>query len=63
MKLLDIAQLSEMLNIKKKTIYDWTHKGTIPYIKLGGLIRFDPKEIEQWIKSKKVKRKSWKNLM
>jgi excisionase family DNA binding protein len=57
MKLIDITQLSEMLNVKKKTIYDWVHKRKIPYIKLGGLIRFDPTEIEQWVKSKKICKK------
>jgi len=57
MKLLDISQLSEMLNVKKKTIYDWTHKGQIPFIKLGGLIRFDPEEIQKWVTSKKINKK------
>lgn len=57
MKLLDINQLVEMLNIKKKTIYKWVRQRKIPYIKLGGLIRFDPEEIEKWIGSKKVEKK------
>ena len=51
MKLLNVTQLSEILNIKKKTIYDWTHKGLIPYIKLGHLLRFDPDIISKWVKS------------
>ena len=53
MKLLDISQLSEIINIKKKTIYDWTHKGLIPYIKVGRLLRFDLNDIERWLKSNK----------
>ena len=53
MKLLDISQLSETINIKKKTIYDWTHKGLIPYVKVGRLLRFDLNDIERWLKSKK----------
>jgi excisionase family DNA binding protein len=57
-KLLDINQLSEMLNVKKKTIYDWVHKGIIPYVKLGNLLRFDPKDIEKWFESKKHRKKS-----
>ena len=52
MKLLDIQQLSEAINVKKKTIYDWTHKGYIPYIKMGRLLRFDSGDIEKWVKSK-----------
>ena len=50
MKLLNIAQLSEAINVKKKTIYDWTHKKQIPYVKMGRLLRFDLDEIERWIK-------------
>ena len=53
MKLLDISQLSEIINIKKKTIYDWTHKGLIPYVKVGRLLRFDLNDIERWLKSNK----------
>ena len=51
MKLLNVSELSLILNIKVKTIYDWTHKGLIPYIKLGHLVRFDPDVISKWIRS------------
>ena len=53
MKLLNIHQLSEMLNVKPKTIYHWTHIGKIPYVKLGGLLRFDQADIERWLKIQK----------
>lgn len=56
MRLLDITQLSEAINIKKKTIYDWTHKGMIPYVKVGRLVRFDLNDIERWLKAKKRNR-------
>lgn len=57
MKLIDIKQLSELLNVKVKTIYDWTHKGEIPHIKFGHLVRFDLDDIEKWVKTKKIIRK------
>ena len=53
MKLLTINQLSEIINVKKKTLYDWTYKGQLPYIKLGRLLRFDLAEIETWLKRRK----------
>lgn len=56
MKLMTIEQLSELISVKKKTIYDWTHKGLIPYKKLGRLLRFDLNTIEQWLNSKKCNR-------
>lgn len=53
MKLLNIIQLSEVINVKKKTIYDWTHRRLIPHVKMGRLLRFDPGEIEKWVKHSK----------
>ena len=50
MRLLDITQLSEAINVNKKTIYDWTHKKQIPHIKMGRLLRFDLDDIEKWIR-------------
>ena len=47
MKLLNVSQLADILSVKKKTIYDWTHKGLIPYVKLGHLLRFDPEAISR----------------
>jgi len=55
MQLMTINQLSEVINVKKKTLYDWAHKGQIPYIKLGRLLRFDLAEIETWLKRRKCK--------
>jgi excisionase family DNA binding protein len=49
-KLLDVSQLSEVINVKKKTIYDWTHKKQIPHVKMGRLLRFDLDDIEKWIR-------------
>jgi excisionase family DNA binding protein len=50
-KLLTINQLSELLQIKKSTIYSWTFSKRIPHIKLYGSLRFREKEISRWIDS------------
>lgn len=52
MKLLNIKQLSEKLNVKPRTIYDWKYKRQIPFIKLGKLLRFDEEIIDKWLKKK-----------
>lgn len=53
MRLLNIHQLSQLLNTKEKTIYDWICKKKIPYYKLEGSLRFKENEILQWLESKK----------
>lgn len=53
MKLIDIQMLATLLSIKPKTIYDWVHKGYIPFVKIGRLVRFDENEIKRWLETKK----------
>lgn len=37
-----------------KTVYGWTSRREIPFIKLGRLLRFDREVIEAWLAAKKV---------
>jgi excisionase family DNA binding protein len=53
-KYLNINELSVYLGLKVGTIYVWVCQRKIPYIKLGRLLRFDIKEIDDWMKSGKV---------
>jgi predicted DNA-binding transcriptional regulator AlpA len=46
-----IGELSKILKVKEKTLYQWAELGQIPCIKLNGCLRFDMNEIFQWIKS------------
>lgn len=48
---LNIATLAERLRIKPSTLYVWAEQGTIPHLKLGRLLRFDPDEIEAWLQA------------
>ena len=52
-RLIDIDELANYLKLKKQTIYNWLHEGKISGIKVGGVWRFDRKEIESWLKSRK----------
>ncbi len=47
--MLTVTQVSEMLNVKASTIYSWVAQGKIPHVKIHGLIRFHPHEVDQWI--------------
>ncbi len=51
MQLLTIKELSEVLKVKIKTLYQWAELGQVPCIKLNGALRFDLHDIQAWIKS------------
>lgn len=52
-RLLDIDELADYLRLKRQTIYNWLHQGKISGIKMGGVWRFDRKEIDEWLQSKR----------
>ena len=57
--LINIKELSESLGVSDKTLYGWVHQKRIPFVKVGGLLRFDMKDIEKWIQKNKVQPSKW----
>lgn len=57
-KLIDIDELAAYLKLRKQTIYNWLHQGKISGIKMGGVWRFERREIDTWLKSKRRLSKS-----
>jgi len=51
-RLIDVDELADYLKLKKQTIYNWLNQGKISGIKVGGVWRFDRKEIDVWLKSR-----------
>jgi len=51
MKLIDVKTLSDILNVKPSTLYQWAELGQMPSIKLNGALRFDLDDILKWIQS------------
>ena len=51
-KLLTINEVSDILQVKKSTIYSWTFTRKIPFVKINGVVRFREKAINSWIESK-----------
>ena len=49
-ELASVRSLSQMLDVKERTIREWVAKREIPYHKLGRLVRFDIKQIQTWYK-------------
>ena len=52
-RLIDIDELADYLKLKKQTIYNWLNQRKISGIKVGGVWRFDRKDIDNWLRSKK----------
>lgn len=49
MNLLTPLQVTNILNCKPSSVYAWAKTGKIPAYKINGLLRFDSKEIHDWI--------------
>lgn len=52
-RLIDIDELAEYLKLKRQTLYNWLHQGKIAGIKVGGVWRFDRKDVDAWLKSRR----------
>lgn len=48
-QIMTIAEVSQWLTIKEKTIRQWIYQEKIPSLKINGVVRFDRKELSQWI--------------
>lgn len=50
-----IVELSKYLDLTKGTLYVWTCRKKIPYLKIGGSLKFDLIEIDKWLKDKRIR--------
>ena len=41
-------QVATYFGLRKSTIYAWVEAGRLPYLKIGRLLRFDPRMLEDW---------------
>lgn len=49
-RLLTIAEVAEWLGVTVRHVRRLVHERRIPFIKWGHLLRFDPDEVEAWIR-------------
>lgn len=52
-RLMDIDELANYLRLQKQTIYNWLHQGKIGGIKVGGVWRFERRDVDNWLKSRR----------
>ncbi len=52
-ELLSISQAAQYLNLAKQTLYGFTSKGEIPFLKKGKKLYFKKSELTKWINTGK----------
>jgi excisionase family DNA binding protein len=48
-RLLTPTEIADLLGVKTSTVYQWTHQGFIPHVKLGRLVRFREQAVSEWV--------------
>ena len=51
-RLLTPAEIADLLGVKTSTVYQWTHQGFIPHVKLGRLVRFREQAVAEWVEKR-----------
>ncbi len=54
MGLLTIQQAAKYTGLSTHTLYKMVSQRRVPFVKLGGALRFDPNKLDQWIKQNTV---------
>lgn len=44
------AQCAEYLNISEKTLRRWQAGHAVPFVKIGGAIRYEPDTVREWVR-------------
>jgi excisionase family DNA binding protein len=53
-ELLTPKDLARTLKVSKQAVYAWVEGGKIPFIRIEKCIRFDPEEIKEWLKERRM---------
>lgn len=61
-ELVSIEEMMKKFMVSKATIFVWIKKMGLPSIKLGGTLRFDTREVEEWVNQNRrgKHREAWK---
>jgi excisionase family DNA binding protein len=51
--LLTALNAAKALAISPRTLWELTHRGEIPCIKIGRAVRYDPADLRAWINARK----------
>jgi excisionase family DNA binding protein len=51
---LSVEDISEHLGVKRETIYKWVSQKNMPAHKVGRLLKFQVKEVDEWVREGKA---------
>ncbi|HEY3940679.1 MAG TPA: helix-turn-helix domain-containing protein, partial [Bryobacteraceae bacterium] len=51
-KPMTVKEVAEELGYHIMTIYDWTREGKIPFMRLGGRLKFDGPTLATWVEDR-----------
>lgn len=52
-QLLTAEDVAKILQVNTQTVYQLKARHQIPFVKIGGAVRFDEEQIQKWIESKR----------
>ncbi len=52
-KLIDVQEMARILNVPVSWLYERTRVGTIPCVRIGKYVRFDPEEVLAFLRGRK----------
>ncbi|MDP9442128.1 MAG: helix-turn-helix domain-containing protein [Actinomycetota bacterium] len=50
-RLLDVTEVADVLGVNVRHVRRLVFESRIPYVKWGRLVRFDPRELDRWLRS------------
>lgn len=51
-ELLTAEELAALLNVSEKTVYRWSKLGSLPSVRLGTVVRFEPAVVSMWLRER-----------
>jgi excisionase family DNA binding protein len=52
--LLTVKQVASLLAVHEMTVYGWTKAGTMPHLRVGSRLKFDPAAVAEWLGARQV---------
>lgn len=52
-KLMTVKQVMTFLSCSRTWVYDAAARGELPCLRLGSMLRFDPEQIDEWLRSRR----------